>query len=69
MNAALTPSRPVVEALVRSALFRQIGHESPAAPAPALVVNSSARHMHISPDNLETLFGTGAKLTDRKSVV
>ena len=66
MSATLAPSRPVVEALVRSTLFRQIGHELPASPAPTLVVNSSARHMHISPENLETLFGAGAKLTVHK---
>ena len=66
MNATLTPSRPVVEALVRSALFRHIGAELPTTPAPTLVVNSSARHMHISPENVELLFGPGAKLTVHK---
>jgi len=66
MSATLAPSRPVVEALVRSTLFRQIGHELPANAAPTLVANSSARHMHISPENLETLFGAGAKLTVHK---
>src|SRR5437870_8069608 len=66
MSALLTPSRPVVEALVRESLFRQLGQQAPAQPAPVLVVNSSARHMHISPENLETLFGKGAKLTVHK---
>src|SRR5260221_1187788 len=66
MSALLTPSRPVVEALVRSALFRQLGQEAPVAAAPTLLVNSSARHMHISPENLELLFGPGAKLTVHK---
>ena len=66
MTATLTPTRPVVEALVRSSLFRQVGQELPAQPAPTLVVNSSARHMHISPENLELLFGPGAKLTVHK---
>ena len=63
MSFSPAPTRPAVEALVRSSLFRQLGH---AAPAPTLVVNSSARHMHISPENLETLFGAGAKLTVHK---
>ena len=66
MSFTATPDRPLVEALVRSTLFRQLGQQSPAAPAPVLVVNSSARHMHISPENLETLFGAGAKLTVHK---
>jgi putative phosphotransacetylase len=66
MNAISAPSRPVIEALVRSTLARQLGQELPAGNAPTLVVNSSARHMHISPENLEVLFGSGAKLTVHK---
>ena len=66
MSLSQAPSRPTVEALVRSSLFRQLGREVAAVPAPTLVVNSSARHMHISPESLETLFGTGAKLTVHK---
>lgn len=62
----LSPSRPVVEMLVRETLFRQLGQPAPADPAPALLVNSSARHMHISPENLEVLFGKGAELTVHK---
>ena len=63
MSFTQAPSRPAVEALVRSSLLRQLGREAAATPAPTLVVNSSARHMHISPESLETLFGAGAKLT------
>jgi putative phosphotransacetylase len=66
MSANISPSRSVVESLVREALFRQLGQQAPAEPAPTLLVNSSARHMHISPENLETLFGPGAKLTVHK---
>jgi putative phosphotransacetylase len=66
MSLTLTPSRPVIEALVRSSLFNQLGQKLPAQPAPTLVVNSSARHMHISPENLALLFGSGAKLTVHK---
>ena len=62
MSATLTPSRPVVEALVRSALTRITGAELPSTPAPELLVNSSARHMHITQENLEVLFGPGKKL-------
>jgi putative phosphotransacetylase len=47
-------------------LFRQLGRQSPVGPAPELLTNSSARHMHISPDNLAVLFGPGAELTVHK---
>ncbi len=66
MSATFAPSRPVVEALVRSTLFQQLGRDGAPEPAPVLVVNSSARHMHISPENLELLFGPDAKLTVHK---
>lgn len=61
-----TPSRSVVESLVRDALLRQIGKPQPSVTTPVLEVNSSARHMHISPENLEVLFGKGAELTVHK---
>lgn len=66
MSAITAPNRPVIEALVRSTLAKQLGQQVPSGVAPTLVVNSSARHMHISPQNLETLFGKGAKLTVHK---
>jgi putative phosphotransacetylase len=66
VSSALSPNRATVEALVRSSIFQQLGKQTPAEAAPTLVVNSSARHMHISPENLETLFGPGAKLTVHK---
>ena len=66
MSAVLSPDRPAVESLVREVLFRQLGRNLPATPAPTLLVNSSARHMHISPENLEVLFGKGAELTVHK---
>jgi putative phosphotransacetylase len=66
MSAPTLPSRSTVETLVRTALFKQLGKEIPTEVPPTLVVNSSARHMHISPENLEVLFGPGAKLTVHK---
>jgi putative phosphotransacetylase len=59
-------NRSAIESLVRDALFRQLGQQTPAQPAPVLLVNSSARHMHVSPETLELLFGPGAKLTVHK---
>jgi putative phosphotransacetylase len=37
-------------------------------PPHPLVVNVSARHMHVTPEHLETLFGKGAKLTKLKDL-
>src|SRR3954454_366307 len=39
---------------------------STGGPPHPLVVNVSARHMHVSPENLEILFGPRAKLTKLK---
>lgn len=58
-------NRETVESLVREILARHLGAPVADAP-PTLLVNSSARHMHISPENLETLFGPGAELTVHK---
>jgi putative phosphotransacetylase len=59
--AQAQPSREVVERLVREILYRRLGRGS-SGPAPVLVVNSSARHMHITQENLEVLFGKGHQL-------
>jgi len=66
MSSPALPSRSVVESLVREVLSRQIGRPVPARSAPVLLANSSARHMHISPENLGVLFGKGAELTVHK---
>lgn len=66
MLAAAKLDRSAIESLVRESLFRQLGRDPAPGSAPTLVVNSSARHMHISPENLETLFGAGAELTVHK---
>lgn len=52
--------RQQIETLVRQALQAQFG--APPA-APRLVVNISARHVHLNQEALETLFGKGAQLT------
>jgi putative phosphotransacetylase len=66
MTSTPVPSRAAIESLVRDTLFRQLRQQPPARPAPVLLVNSSARHMHVSPESLEILFGPGAKLTVHK---
>ena len=65
----MTLDRGTVERLVRQALGRQVeegnGHARPDA-APRLVVNVSARHCHVTQEDLERLFGKGHQLTPHK---
>src|SRR5216683_2671349 len=62
-----TLDRQVVERLVRDAVKRRWASprgELPALPngAPRLVVNISARHCHVTQEDLERLFGKGHQL-------
>ena len=58
--------RAVVERIVREVVIRRLGPGERARtngqPSP-LVVNASARHIHLSQKDFERLFGAGAKLT------
>jgi putative phosphotransacetylase len=63
-----TLQRAVVEHIVRQAVYRRLGKSLPtpaSAPNP-LVVNVSARHCHLTPEAVETLFGKGRQLTVHK---
>lgn len=62
------PHRAEVEHLVRRVLYERLGCTLPrAALAPnSLVVNVSARHCHLTPAAVETLFGRGRTLTPMK---
>jgi putative phosphotransacetylase len=67
MTSAL-PHRAVVEHMVRQAVYQRLGKALPThaqAPNP-LVVNVSARHCHLTPEAVETLFGKGHQLTVHK---
>lgn len=62
-----TLDRSVVERLVRQALSRQLGDGQPegrpaAGAQPQVVVNVSARHAHVTQEDLERLFGKGHQL-------
>src|SRR5438270_6402005 len=62
------PHRAVVEHMVRQAVYQRLGKALPrpaTAPNP-LVVNVSARHCHLTPEAVETLFGKGHQLTVHK---
>ena len=63
--------RALVEKMVRESLMRGMspgGHPAVAAKptSPKLVVNVSARHAHVTQEDLERLFGRGHKLTPYK---
>src|SRR5580765_2983229 len=75
--------RKEVEKLVREVLLQKLRGQvtppaarerhavepsSPGGPPHPLVVNVSARHMHVTPEHLEVLFGPGAKLTKMKDL-
>lgn len=68
-----TPDRRQIEQLVRQAVRQHMTASTPAAAASAgganpLVVNVSARHVHVRQADLEVLFGPGAKLTKLKDL-
>jgi putative phosphotransacetylase len=67
MNQTL--NRAQIEQMVRISLKRQAGSsvapQVAAGPSP-LVVNSSARHCHLSQEAVEILFGKGHQLTPKK---
>src|SRR5438876_6845723 len=45
-----------------------VARSRPGGPPHPLVVNVSARHMHVTPADLEVLFGPGSKLTKLKDL-
>lgn len=67
--SSATLDRKVVEEIVRQIVLSQGGAEKP-APAKGsgspLVVNISARHVHLTQEHVETLFGPGHTLTVQK---
>ena len=75
--------RKEVEKLVREVLLQKLRGQvtppparerhavepgRPGGPPHPLVVNVSARHMHVTPEHLEILFGRGATLTKMKDL-
>lgn len=56
-----TISRAEIEQIVRRAVQAQFGAASSTEP-PVLRVDASARHLHLSQEDLETLFGKGYEL-------
>ncbi len=69
MAQLMAPDRREVEDIVRSVLGKHFGMPA-AASAPTarnpLVVNISARHVHLTQEHVEILFGKGAQLEPQK---
>jgi propanediol utilization protein len=62
-------TRSDVERVVREVLVRHLAGIAKAGPKPnPLVVNISARHVHLSPEHLEVLFGKGTQLEVQKEL-
>jgi len=77
MAGSGTLERREVERLVREVLTQKLrggpasagkGYAQAGGPPHPLVVNVSARHMHVTQADLEILFGAGAKLTKLKDL-
>jgi propanediol utilization protein len=65
MSAAATLDRSVIEQIVREIVLAQVGGPP---GQPNLVVSVSARHCHLTDQDVETLFGPGHKLTVAKDL-
>ena len=62
-------TREQVEKTVRAILARRSGPNGQATPSPArphVVVNISARHCHLTQEDVDVLFGAGYQLTEMK---
>jgi propanediol utilization protein len=80
MATAQKLNRSEVESLVREVLRQKLAggpggssnryvvDRRPGGPPHPLVVNVSARHMHVTQEHLEILFGRGSKLTKMKDL-
>jgi len=68
---AVNIDRKLVESAVRAAVRAQLERPREACrePEPQMVVNASARHMHVTQGDLETLFGPGAQLHAAKPLL
>src|SRR5579872_3537448 len=69
LAASQAYSRSDVERVVRDVLIRHFAGGASSRPKPnPLLVNISARHVHLSPEHLEVLFGKGSQLEVQKDL-
>jgi len=70
MSVAAPIDRSVIERIVRQIVVQQAGggngRAAPGVYTPKLVVSISARHVHLTEEHVEILFGPGHKLTPMK---
>jgi propanediol utilization protein len=70
MTSAPTIDRSAVERIVRQIVLQQTPHDRTRGTGgeyePNLVVSISARHVHLTDEDVETLFGSGHRLTPTK---
>ena len=66
MSSAPPIDRNIVEEIVRQIVLSQRGGASAAHGSPNLVVSISARHVHLTDEHVERLFGPGHTLTEGK---
>ncbi len=65
MSIAPAIDRAAIEQIVRQLVLKQVGGPP---GKPELVVSVSARHVHLTDEHVETLFGPGRKLTVMKDL-
>jgi len=65
MSIAPAMDRAAIEQIVRKLVLKQVGGPP---GKPELVVSVSARHVHLTDEHVETLFGPGRKLTPMKDL-
>jgi propanediol utilization protein len=65
MSIAASLDRQTIEQIVRQIVLAQVGGPP---EKPNLVVSISARHVHLSDEHVEKLFGPGKKLTPAKDL-
>jgi putative phosphotransacetylase len=70
MASAPTLDRSTIEQIVQQIVLKQVAapQNGDADTAPELVVSISARHVHLTDADVETLFGAGHTLTPMKSL-
>jgi propanediol utilization protein len=71
MSLATLPDRASIERLVRSILEQKVGSNGKPSDGgfrPNLVVNISARHVHLKQEDVDILFGPGYQLTPMKTL-